>query len=73
MKAAITIIVLLALVAFAAFCVKAGMDRSKKRELTLWAFDGKDASGNERKADNLGKMGVGGVSGLEENKEEDNE
>lgn len=60
MKAIITIIVLAALVVFAALSVKWAIGRSKSDKTSLQ----RSFTGKSNPDDNLGKMGVGGVSGL---------
>ncbi len=60
-----TIIVCIVLVIIAILSVRAALGRSKIRKCTLWAFDGKDAAGNKRKEDNLGKMTPSALEGLD--------
>ena len=66
MKAFITIIVLVALVVFVALSVKWAIGRSKSDKTSLQ----RSFTGKSNPDDNLGKMRVGGVSGLPTKKEQ---
>lgn len=61
MKAIITFIVLAAIVVFAILSVKWALDRSKSNKTSLFGN-----MNGEYREDNLGKMGVAGVQGLED-------